>query len=136
MRQFVESLQERVGYEMARSKRYGIPLCVVLLGPLQEQSIEEDRVATIMKQECRRADVIHPLETNRVLAVLPHTPAQGALGFAKRMRENLAQEGFDLRVSVVPMGDQHTNSDALINQAMATLRKASADEPVVLCSSS
>lgn len=95
------TFDERLAIEVARTKRYGTPLALVMVdldhfkemndrfGHLAGDEVLR-RVAATLDREKRRGDVVARYGGEEFAAVLPHTDARAAQAWAERVRQIIA----------------------------------------------
>ncbi len=138
-------LLHRLAYEAARSARYKIPLCVLLVdvdnlghinqkyGILQGDTVLVE-VGQILKALSRASDVVGRSDTQDFLILIPQTDEQGARLLAERTVKKISEHHFiaeklDLHVTVsvgvacAPGGDL-TENLALVGRAEGALDRA------------
>jgi diguanylate cyclase (GGDEF)-like protein len=130
--------------EFGRAQRYGYPLSVLAiavdrLGHLRDlygyESKEAvlDEVARLLQGETRTCDFLGRLADDRLLAVVPHTPAEGARVLAERLLSGVRalsfeSEGKKIAVTIsagcATMGDART---LFFDQLVAAAERALED---------
>ena len=111
------ALLERLHHEMDRARRYGTVVTLLLLdidhfkkvndtyGHLVGDDILRE-VAALLQHAARAVDVVARYGGEEFVVVLPETGSEGAVAFADRVRERVAQHAFggerhpDLRITV------------------------------------
>jgi diguanylate cyclase (GGDEF)-like protein len=145
-RRFIE---ETVHTEVARAKRYGQPLSLVIADVDDLKSINDAYghhcgdemlrfVAELARSTCRTVDVVGRYGGDEYVFVLPATSREEAAAFAERFRRRLAESpvptvtGGTLRVTAsigVSQWDDHCMDEpaCLIRQADRAMYAAKAD---------
>jgi len=126
--EYIETAEERVGYEMARARRYGLPLTLVLISC--PDNGETDPMEIILSK-IRAADIAKPFGENLVLVMLPHTGLDGGMGFARRILDDLLEITVQAGAGVASISLQHSTGDDLISEVEEALAAATDDNPVV-----
>ena len=125
--QYQESVDERVAYEMARARRYGLPLTVALFS-CSQGGTDPHRLPAEIGARVRCADIVKPMGGNVVIALLPHTGLDGGIGFARRMLGDLERIAFcDPRAGLSCLGPHHQQASDLVDEVRAALDRSSAD---------
>lgn len=119
--------EERVQYEIVRARRYKVPLSILVVSGGTEGTPEPQILEEVANQ-ARGADVVLPYTANMVLVVLTHTGLDGALCFARRAVDALADVGALAGLSTAPSGPSEGTD--LLREAMEALAEASADDPL------
>jgi diguanylate cyclase (GGDEF)-like protein len=94
-----------LGREIKRCKRHGIPLSVIFLDLDGFKGINDQyghlagsgtltEVGTILAKEVRESDILARYGGDEFVAVLPETPASGALVIAERLRRAIEEHRF------------------------------------------
>jgi two-component system cell cycle response regulator len=133
--------------EFGRAQRYGYPLTVLViavdrLGHLRDVHGYEakeavlDNVARLLQEATRTCDFLGRLADDRLMAVVPHTPALGAHVLGKRLLEGVRGIGLEAEGKRIPvtisigtatMADAKTLFfDQLVGAAEAALEDAAA----------
>jgi diguanylate cyclase (GGDEF)-like protein len=132
--------------EVKRSRRYRYPIAFLLLSvdrikdrlsalPGEQRKAAMAEVLAAVTHSVRDIDLAVPSGDDRVLVFLPHTPRQGALLVAGRLRERLRRLGAfpDSTASVgvaafePGSGAGEVSFGTLMRDALEALRKAQAD---------
>ena len=131
--------------EFSRAQRYGYPVsCIVvscdridhlrdLYGYEFRESVMED-VVTLLQDSTRTCDYLGRLVDDRLLAILPHTPREGAEVTARRILASargmaFSAEGHNLKITL-SIGISHFENDntmffdSLVEAAEAALLEA------------
>lgn len=139
------ALSDRLTAEMDRARRYGLALSVLMIdldrfkdvndthGHLTGDSVLR-QLGDLLRREVRSVDVVARYGGEEFLALLPETGPQGALVFAERLRERVAdydfgEAGKSLFVTIsVGVGSMQPGSDVdasgLIARSDAALYRA------------
>lgn len=139
-----EHLKDVLLVEVKRARRYSFPVAIAMLGfdPLPVRDPSKVRgplhggLALSVRRSLRDTDFPVQYSADRVLLVMPHTDAQGALVVSRRICERVARasllfEGQELHptisvgVAAVPAGEERTLGD-VIRQAQSGLEAAQA----------
>ena len=138
--------------EIARARRYGHPLALLLVDPDKLRELNDERgtefgdeclraLAWVCRQESRTTDVVGRVGGEEFAVLLPSTELSGGLVLAERIRERMARHVFpsllDVRctvsVGVVELSDDATSVDALLTIAdTAVLRAKQAGRNLVV----
>ncbi|HLL54177.1 MAG TPA: diguanylate cyclase [Myxococcaceae bacterium] len=129
--------------EVKRSRRYRYPVAFLLVGldrfserihnsPAHERTVALTEALRIVSKAVRDIDLAVPFSEGRFLVFLPHTPRNGALIVATRIRERLAKmeslQGQTASVGVAAYepgpGDAQVSFGGLMKEATESLRKA------------
>ena len=128
--------------EFARAQRYGYPIAVLAVGldgraELRRRGGDElaqdalDALVEILRSSTRTCDHLGRLVDDRFLAVLPHTPPEGAEHLAHRLlaaaAAHVLQDGTSLSVSVgaaCAEGGETLFFDVLVEGASAAVDEA------------
>ena len=132
------NMEQSLLSEFERSKRYGVPLSVVLLDVDHFKDVNDsyghqkgDEIlvtfASVLKKFCRANDTAARYGGEEFLMILPQSNAQGAFKIAERVREEIMKMSFvgnDSKFSVTTScgvaelnRDYMKNTDQLINVA-------------------
>jgi diguanylate cyclase (GGDEF)-like protein len=124
--------------EIKRCKRHGIPLSIIFLDLDGFKSINDQHghlagsatlteVGTILGQAVRESDILARYGGDEFVAVLPETPAPGALVIAERIRKAIAghsflrSQGLEARISasfgIAAYPDHALSPEGLIQKA-------------------
>ncbi len=138
-------LEERIEKEISRSHRRGFPISCLMIDVDNFKSINDTyghqtgdivlmKIALILMDSCRTADVICRYGGEEFTVVLPETDTTGALMTAERIREKVENEvfsinGVDFSISVSigvssKTANQPINKQILIELADKSLYKA------------
>jgi diguanylate cyclase (GGDEF)-like protein len=136
-------LKKLLFVEVKRSKRYGYPLSLALLevdgwGAAAAGLAPRERTALlaevlgVAKRSLRDIDLAVPFADERIVVMMPHTKADGALRVARRLcaalRERTATPKLTASVGVATHGGDGTVSFGdLVKRARAALARARAD---------
>jgi diguanylate cyclase (GGDEF)-like protein/PAS domain S-box-containing protein len=130
--------------EIARARRYGHPLTVLLLDPDRFRELNETHgttfgdeclraIAWVCRQESRNTDVIGRVGGEEFAVLLPSTELDGGLVLAERIRERMARHLFPgdytgvrctVSVGVAELRDGATTVDALLALAETAVGRA------------
>ena len=128
--EYVESSEERVSYEMARARRYGLPLTLVLV--TSGESIDaQPQFHEEVANRTRGADIVKRFDEFCMMVLLPHTGLDGGIGFARRITSEMTEDGLTARAGVAAMSLQHQTSNDLVQEAVEALGETSADNLVI-----
>lgn len=132
--------------EFARSQRYGYPLACLLiavdgLGHVRDAYGYEakqavlDEIARLLRAETRSCDFLGRLMDDRLLAVIPHTSADGARVLGERLLGGVRQLSFESEGQRIPVtisiGSTHNGAgdnlffDAMLQAGEGALQEAS-----------
>lgn len=131
-------LSEVLSVEFERAQRYQMKLSVVLadVDNLKEIAASRGReytdaalqgIGELLRQNLRRSDVGGRYDADQFMAILAHTPAEGAATFATRWKESVELEwgpGVAFSVGVATHGEGCDSPGALIGSAHAALCEA------------
>lgn len=133
--------------EFGRAQRYRYPLVCLLiaidqLGLIRDQAGYEakeevvEAVVRLLKEATRTSDFLGRTADDRLMAVIPHTPPDGARHLALRLLERVKEVELPARAGAVPVtlsigaatnhGSQTMYFDALLEAAEAALSEAAA----------
>jgi diguanylate cyclase (GGDEF)-like protein len=123
--------------EFARAKRYGFPLTLAVcridrldrlsdLYGRDSHALIQRELAKIFQLKSRSTDLVGRLSEDRILWILPHTDAEGALVAADRIREEVAsldlQSGTKaIRITLSIGISVHQGDDTLFLDTVLTL---------------
>jgi len=125
--QYQETVDERVAYEMARARRYGLPLTVALF-KCSPGGTDPGRLASEVGSRVRCADIVKPMGEGIVIAMLPHTGLDGGIGFARRMLGDLEKVAFaDPRAGLSCLGSHHQAAADLVGEVRLALAHSTTD---------
>lgn len=130
--------------EVARARRYGQPLTMLLVDPdhfreLTEQHGESfanewlQAIAAVCKQESRNTDVVGRVGGEAFSVLLPSTELSGGLVLAERIRERMARHVFPgdyqgvrctLSIGVADVTDNISSVDGLLGTASTAVERA------------
>ncbi len=134
----------RLDDEFSRSKRYGVPLSLIMLDIDNFKGINDNfghragdrtlkEVAAMLKKTARKADIVSRYGGEEFAIILPHTNLQGAKGEAERIRQLIYAHTYaglkDVKVSTsigvaaFPSSDIKNSGD-LVNLADTALYEA------------
>jgi len=119
-RRFLEEIGPKE-IERARAQRYGRPLSLVLFDLDGFKEINDyyghqygdtvlERVARVLKDHCRKADILVRWGGDEFLLLLPETTGVGAEQFIRRIIRELRAEDIHLSYGVVPWQDEKYSS--------------------------
>lgn len=142
-------LDRRLNEEIARARRYGLPLSILLIDIDHFKQINDshghqagDRVLIAMgkliAKGLRDSDVVVRYGGEEFLIIAPHTPLVGAVELAERIRKRVASHDFALAsppatpsplgvtvsLGIGSLGDGVASADELIEAADANLYRA------------
>lgn len=142
-------LDRRLKEEVAGARRYGKPLSVMLLDIDYFKKINDthghqagDRVLIVLGQiiagKLRESDILSRYGGEEFLVITPHTPLEGAIEVAERLRKHIESHDFSLpeeagairgirvtvSIGVACLGDVLDNVGKLVNAADKNLYRA------------
>lgn len=126
--EYVETAEERVGYEMARARRYGLPLTLVLV---KYELKEGTDPLGLLDRKVRAADIVKPFSETVALLLPPHTGLDGGLGFGRRCTTDMQSHDIPCSVGVASISSNHKTGADLINEALEAVQQATPENPVV-----
>lgn len=142
----VAQIQHLLRLEFARAQRYAYPLSVLLLAIDQLDALRDrhgyeykeevlERVVELLKRATRSSDFLGRTADDRLVLLLPHTPATGARTLAARLIETadvLAAElgGQQARVSLSVGFASSAGEDTLFHDALLVAAEGALDEAV------
>lgn len=117
-------LDRRLREEIAKARRYRLPLCVMLLDIDHFKQVNDrhghqagDRVLAILgkvaSEALRETDVLTRYGGEEFLIIAPHTPRTGALEVAERLRKRIESHDFGLPAAEGVIGSGVTVSIGL-----------------------
>jgi len=132
------------GSEVARGRRYGQPLSLLLVDPDRIRELVEQRgqsfsdewlraIAWVCRQESRTTDVVGRVGGEEFAVLLPSTELSGGLVLAERIRERMQRHLFQgeyqgvrctLSVGVAELSDEVTSVDGLLTAASTAVQRA------------
>ncbi len=109
------SFDEQLTAEIARARRYGQPLSLVLLDVDHFKQFNDTfghpegdevlkTVAQLLKSQCRICDIVARYGGEEFVVILPSTPLQGAMVIAERLRLSLQNASWPLRAITASFG--------------------------------
>jgi len=130
--------------EVARGRRYGQPLSLLLVDPDRIRELVEQRgqsfsdewlraIAWVCRQESRTTDVVGRVGGEEFAVLLPSTELSGGLVLAERIRERMQRHLFQgeyqgvrctLSVGVAELSDEVTSVDGLLTAASTAVQRA------------
>jgi diguanylate cyclase (GGDEF)-like protein/PAS domain S-box-containing protein len=130
--------------EVARARRYGQPLTMLLVDPDNFRELVEQHgepfanewlraIAWVCRQESRTTDVVGRIGGEAFGVLLPSTELSGGLVLAERIRERMARHVFSgdfssvrgtLSVGVAEVSDSVTSVDGLLGAAGTAVERA------------
>jgi len=136
-------LKERMDVELSKAKRHGHPLSALMADIDHFKSVNDTyghaagdavlvRVASILRQTCRKEDIVARYGGEEFVVLLPDSPAAAALDCAERIRKAIEKSEFpeigrkvtaSLGATVFAPTD---TEDSLIQRADAALYEAKA----------
>jgi two-component system cell cycle response regulator len=142
------TLLEKLHSEIERARRYGLALSVLMIDLDHFKGVNDTRghltgddvlrqVAQLLRSVMRSVDVVARYGGEEFLVVLPETADPGAMSFAERVREQVADHDFaaggdplsvtvSVGVATVAPGTE-TDADDLLARADAALYRAKRD---------
>jgi len=142
------TLLEKLHSEIERARRYGLALSVLMIDLDHFKGVNDTRghlagddvlrqVAQLLRSVMRSVDVVARYGGEEFLVVLPETADPGAMSFAERVRERVADHDFaaggdplsvtvSVGVATVAPGTE-TDADDLLARADAALYRAKRD---------
>ena len=135
---------EVAGSEVARGRRYGQPLSLLLVDPdrIRElvdrygQAFSDEwlrAIAWVCRQESRTTDIVGRVGGEEFAVLLPSTELSGGLVLAERIRERMQRHSFQgeyqgvrctLSVGVAELSDDVTSVDGLLTAAGTAVERA------------
>jgi len=99
------AFEERMRYEMASWRRYGLPLSMVIWDIDFFKKINDNYghksgdkalivISQLLSKHCRQTDFLARFGGEEFIMLLPNTDAQSALGVAEKLRVNLEKANF------------------------------------------
>jgi diguanylate cyclase (GGDEF)-like protein/PAS domain S-box-containing protein len=130
--------------EVARARRYGQPLTMLLVDPDHFRDIVEQHgeafanewlpaIVSVCRQESRNTDVVGRVGGEAFAVLLPSTELSGGLVLAERIRERMARHVFSgdyqsvrctLSIGVADVTDAITSVDGLLGTAGTAVDRA------------
>ncbi len=131
--------------EFGRAQRYGYPVSCLVIGVDRLDQLRDahgyafreevlDHVIDVLQEETRTCDYLGRLMDDRLMAILPHTTAQGAEGAARRLlaaaRRLTFKPGGSPMHPTLSIGISHFENDntlffdSLVESAEAALAEA------------
>ncbi|MEP6764327.1 MAG: diguanylate cyclase [Gemmatimonadaceae bacterium] len=130
--------------EIARARRYGHPLSLLLIDPDKLRELNETygtefgdeclrAIAWVCRQESRTTDVVGRVGGEEFAVLLPSTELSGGLVLAERIRERMARHVFTgeakdvtctVCVGVVELSDEAATVDALLTVGDVAVQRA------------
>ena len=109
------SFQDKLAGEFERSRRYDVPLALLMLDVDQFKLFNDafghpagdevlKRVATVLQEEARTTDFVARYGGEEFALILPETTAEGARATAERIRAALAGQVWERRAITVSIG--------------------------------
>lgn len=127
-------LTHRLETELKRAERHGRSLSLVRLEIDDPNALEKiprkrrSKITSILSQNCRESDVVGYHPEAGYCFILPETGASGAFTLAERIREKLAAENLESRLTasagVASYPAHAANLDDLVKQASNALEIA------------
>ncbi len=135
---------EVAGSEVARGRRYGQPLSMLLVDPDRIRDLVEQHgqafgdewlraIAWVCRQESRTTDIVGRVGGEEFAVLLPSTELSGGLVLAERIRERMQRHLFQgeyqgvrctLSVGVVELSDDVISVDSLLTAAATAVQRA------------
>lgn len=135
---------EVAGSEVARGRRYGQPLSLLLVDPdrIRElvdhygQAFSDEwlrAIAWVCRQESRTTDIVGRVGGEEFAVLLPSTELSGGLVLAERIRERMQRHLFQgeyqgvrstLSVGVAELSEEVTSVDGLLTAAATAVQRA------------
>lgn len=133
-----EVFERTLSGEFARARRYGRPLSLLMLDVDDFKKINDTRghragdgvlqhLGQILRGGVRECDVAARYGGEEFAAILPETPARGAMEVAERIRAAVAESaemGVTVSVGVVTIDDTMAGPDALVDAADRAMYRA------------
>lgn len=130
--------------EVARARRYGQPLTMLLVDPDRFRELVDEHgepfanewlraIAWLCRQESRNTDIVGRIGGEAFGVLLPSTELSGGLVLAERIRERMARHVFSgdfagiratLSVGVAEVSDAVTSVDGLLGAAQKAVERA------------
>lgn len=130
--------------EVARARRYGQPLTMLLVDPDHFRELTEQHgepfanewlqaIAAVCKQESRNTDIVGRVGGEAFAVLLPSTELSGGLVLAERIRERMARHVFPgdyqgvrctLSIGVADVTDNISSVDGLLGIAGTAVERA------------
>jgi GGDEF domain-containing protein len=127
----VDLAEQLLTREIARSSRYGrvFSLALFEIGTGAQQDGDSDHLARqveeVVARELRSADAVISLGANKLAAILPETPHEGALVMAQRVHRVVASEcAVECRIGMAAYPSDADNKTELVEEAEAALEVA------------
>lgn len=127
-------LVHRLETEMKRAERHGRSLSLVRLEIDNPSALEKipkkhrSKINSIFSQNCRQSDVVGYHQESGYALILPETGASGAFTVAERIREKIAGENLESKLTasagVASYPAHAANLDDLVKQASNALEIA------------
>jgi len=135
---------EVAGSEVARGRRYGQPLSLLLVDPDRMRELVEQHghafsdewlraMAWVCRQESRTTDLVGRVGGEEFAVLLPSTELSGGLVLAERIRERMQRHLFQgefqgvrctLSVGVSELSDDVTSVDGLLTASATAVQRA------------
>ena len=98
-------IMEKLSMEIYRSARYGVALSCVMIDLDKFKTINDThghqvgdeiliRIAQILRDNCRKTDIVGRYGGEEFLIIMPHTPQESAVAKANVLRSKIAEEDF------------------------------------------
>jgi len=135
---------EVAGSEVARGRRYGQPLSLLLVDPDRYRELVEQHgqtlgdewlraIAWVCRQESRTTDVVGRVGGEEFAVLLPSTELSGGLVLAERIRERMQHHVFQgdiqgvrctLSIGVAELSEHVTSVDGLLTASATAVQRA------------
>lgn len=132
--------------EVARARRYGQPLTILLVDPDHFRDLSETHgqlfsdeclraIASACRHESRNTDVVGRVGGEEFAVLLPSTELAGGLVLAERIRERIYRHVFSgelasvrctLSVGVAELGDENPSVETLLAESAMAVERAQA----------
>lgn len=142
-------LDRRIGEEVARAQRYGLPLCVLMLDIDHFKRVNDEHghqagdrvlgaIGELTAAAVRESDIAARYGGEEFLVIVPNTPVSNATVLAERLRKRVESHGFvltdepggqqEIRVTVsigvASLGDGVDSGEKLVHAADEALYRA------------
>lgn len=105
--------------EISRSVRYGRPLALAVLKPLQNPGDRVGQCANVVRKELEPPDFVGHLGQGVFVVVMPETPSQEAAGLVGRLVGHLADEKVPYRSRMIDVKDVEGGAERLLERLLA-----------------
>jgi diguanylate cyclase (GGDEF)-like protein len=133
----LRALEERLADEVARARRYGTPLSLLIADVDRLKAINDRSghhagdlalraVADALRADARQTDLAARIGGDEFALIAPNTAASAALALAERVRALVAENavGITISVGVATLGDDCPDAAALMHAGDAALYQA------------